>query len=172
MEEPCILDIKIGKRLYDDDACDAKRERMIRKAKLSTSASLGFCISGYRMVDFKQSLKMVVKMKSEVRGLHEAEVLQTLKRFFQAAPEPLLTLILECLQRISDTFRKITGRLYSCSVLITYDRFHPLERWNCRVIDFVHCHLRAPIPPGEAEYDRNFIEGIDSLIMQLTKHIS
>lgn len=49
MEQPCIMDMKIGRRLYDDDATPEKTERMIKKSATSTSGSVGFRISGMRV---------------------------------------------------------------------------------------------------------------------------
>lgn len=50
LEIPCIMDLKIGRRLYDDDAPPDKISRMIKKSALSTSGSVGFRISGMRVL--------------------------------------------------------------------------------------------------------------------------
>lgn len=50
MKIPCILDIKIGKRLYDDDATPEKKARMLLKSQNSTSSVLGFRICGMRVL--------------------------------------------------------------------------------------------------------------------------
>lgn len=46
---PCIMDLKIGRRLYDDDAPPDKISRMTRKSAMSTSGAVGFRISGMRV---------------------------------------------------------------------------------------------------------------------------
>lgn len=52
MDEPCILDIKIGRRLHDDDATPEKTARLKAKAETSTSLCVGFRISGMRVLFF------------------------------------------------------------------------------------------------------------------------
>ncbi|KAJ1971725.1 hypothetical protein H4R34_005644 [Dimargaris verticillata] len=49
--KPCIMDVKMGTRLYDDNATEAKRNHMIAKANESTSGSLGICIAGIKVFD-------------------------------------------------------------------------------------------------------------------------
>lgn len=46
---PNILDLKLGSRLWADDAPPAKRQRLDRVSKTSTSSSLGFRIAGMRL---------------------------------------------------------------------------------------------------------------------------
>lgn len=50
MKEPSVLDMKIGRRLYDEDASPEKAARMIRKSAGSTSGKIGFRISGMRVL--------------------------------------------------------------------------------------------------------------------------
>ncbi|KAJ1975721.1 hypothetical protein H4R35_003018 [Dimargaris xerosporica] len=49
--KPCIMDVKMGTRLYDDNATEAKKNHMIAKANSSTSGSLGICIAGIKVFD-------------------------------------------------------------------------------------------------------------------------
>ncbi|CDH51754.1 arginine metabolism regulation protein iii [Lichtheimia corymbifera JMRC:FSU:9682] len=46
---PCVLDLKLGTRLYDDDATPEKREKMQKNAKGTTSEELGIRISGMKV---------------------------------------------------------------------------------------------------------------------------
>jgi len=46
---PNILDLKLGRRLWADDAPPAKRQRLDRVARETTSAPLGFRIAGMRL---------------------------------------------------------------------------------------------------------------------------
>jgi Inositol polyphosphate kinase len=44
--EMCAIDVKLGKRLYDDAASEAKKAHMIEQSKLTTSGLLGLRICG------------------------------------------------------------------------------------------------------------------------------
>lgn len=46
---PCILDLKMGSLLYDNEATDEKRKRMIRQSISTTSSSLGLRICGMKV---------------------------------------------------------------------------------------------------------------------------
>ncbi|KAI9481203.1 MAG: hypothetical protein EXX96DRAFT_649723 [Benjaminiella poitrasii] len=48
---PCILDLKMGSLLYDNDAIEEKRKRMTYQAEHTTSGSLGLRISGMKVYD-------------------------------------------------------------------------------------------------------------------------
>lgn len=49
MTRPCVLDIKLGARLWDDDAPEAKRRKLDEVAESSTSGSLGFRVAGMKV---------------------------------------------------------------------------------------------------------------------------
>jgi inositol-polyphosphate multikinase len=47
--KPNILDIKLGTRLYDDEASEEKRARMIKKAEETTSFETGVRLTGFQV---------------------------------------------------------------------------------------------------------------------------
>ena len=47
--KPNILDIKLGKRLYDDEASEEKKARMIQTAKATTSFETGVRLTGFQV---------------------------------------------------------------------------------------------------------------------------
>jgi 1D-myo-inositol-tetrakisphosphate 5-kinase/inositol-polyphosphate multikinase len=49
LKTPCIMDIKIGSRLYDVDASPRKIERRVRKSETTTSGALGFRLCGLKV---------------------------------------------------------------------------------------------------------------------------
>ncbi|RMZ88487.1 hypothetical protein DV736_g4283, partial [Chaetothyriales sp. CBS 134916] len=49
VERPCILDVKLGARLWADDAPLAKRQKFDNIARESTSGSLGFRVAGVKV---------------------------------------------------------------------------------------------------------------------------
>ncbi|ORZ15374.1 hypothetical protein BCR42DRAFT_376579 [Absidia repens] len=48
---PCIMDIKLGYKIYEDTADEAKRNKMIKNAQGTTIESLGLRISGMKIFD-------------------------------------------------------------------------------------------------------------------------
>lgn len=46
IDQLCAIDIKLGKRLYDDDASDVKKAHMIEQSRKTTSGILGLRICG------------------------------------------------------------------------------------------------------------------------------
>lgn len=48
-QKPCVLDIKLGARLWDDDAPLAKRQKLDEVANTSTSGSLGWRVAGMKV---------------------------------------------------------------------------------------------------------------------------
>lgn len=49
MARPCVLDLKLGARLWDDDAPVAKRQKLDEVAAGTTSGSLGFRVAGMKV---------------------------------------------------------------------------------------------------------------------------
>jgi len=47
--KPNILDIKLGTRLYDDDASEEKKARMIKTAAATTSLTTGIRLTGFQV---------------------------------------------------------------------------------------------------------------------------
>ena len=48
-KKPCAMDVKLGTQLWGEDADEAKRQKMIKKANVSTSSSLGFQLTAYKV---------------------------------------------------------------------------------------------------------------------------
>lgn len=52
---PCVCDVKLGTRLYDDQADPGKKARMIAQANETTSGSTGLRICGLQILDGKNT---------------------------------------------------------------------------------------------------------------------
>jgi 1D-myo-inositol-tetrakisphosphate 5-kinase/inositol-polyphosphate multikinase len=50
--KPCILDVKLGTVLYDDDASPEKQERMIKTARNTTSGETGVRLTGFQVLAY------------------------------------------------------------------------------------------------------------------------
>lgn len=56
-EHPCLMDLKMGRRQFGEDSNEEKRKLLERRCAGSTSATLGFRISGSQV---KQSNKFML----------------------------------------------------------------------------------------------------------------
>lgn len=50
--KPCILDVKLGTTLYDEDASPEKKARMIKAAHNTTSGETGIRLTGFQVPVF------------------------------------------------------------------------------------------------------------------------
>jgi inositol-polyphosphate multikinase len=55
--KPNILDVKLGTVLYDEDASPAKRERMLDKARRTTSWEAGIRLTGFQVLYTRTHLR-------------------------------------------------------------------------------------------------------------------
>lgn len=58
-KKPNILDIKLGNILYEEDATEDKKQRMIKQAESTTSAATGLRLTGFQ-VSSSGSLILIV----------------------------------------------------------------------------------------------------------------
>lgn len=102
-----------------------------------------------------------------MRGLKEEDLIPTMESFFaQLSPAESCTLIgcfLQRLKKINSAILTSNGHFYSSSILFIYDHNNK-NRWDCRMIDFVHSHI---FPPETQIIDENYLEGLASLICYL-----
>lgn len=125
MSEPCVIDIKIGKRTWDPLAGANKRASEDKKYAESKSA-YGFSITGFRMIDVMTKCLKVFD-KNDGKNLNSETVVEALKTFLNIAPDRppcrnLLIMLLTSLWKILAFFRtQKLLRFYSSSVLIVYD---------------------------------------------------
>lgn len=125
MAEPCVIDIKIGKRTWDPLAGASKRASEDKKYAESKNA-YGFSITGFRMIDVMTKCLKVFD-KNDGKNLNSETVVEALKTFLNITPDRppcrnLLIMLLTSLWKILAFFRtQKLLRFYSSSVLIVYD---------------------------------------------------
>lgn len=113
--------------------------------------------------------QVIIRLKRDVRSVTKSELLPMMEKFFaHLSPNDALTL----LQRYQLTLEKIrcavetsNGHFYSSSILFVYDHYN-INRWDCRMIDFVHSHI---FPPDQLVVDDNYLEGLHSLYEHLKR---
>ena len=136
-KKPNILDLKLGARLWDDNAPPAKRARLDKVAEETTSGSLGFRIAGMRTwngpaVDGNVSLShdgYQVYDKNYGQSFNAENVREGFTDFFMFpkasnAKSPVRKVIkrfLEDLDGLLYVLEREESRMYSASLLFVYE---------------------------------------------------
>ena len=165
---PCVLDVKVGRRHYDDDATQEKRRRHIEKSKNTTSLEYGVRFTGMQCfkIDCEEG-RYAFRDKYHGRRLKGQDLGPELTWFFHNTSR----LRAECIVIILDKLRRIYRRLeeqkhfkfYSSSILLMYegDPNAPV-RADLRMIDFAHTQWI-----NESDGDPGYLFGIHTLIRLL-----
>lgn len=124
MTEPCIIDIKIGKRTWDPLASDEKIMEEKQKYK-ACKQNLGFCIPGFQVYDVTTG-RIRRYGKEYGKKLNETTVKDALKIFLNCENgtmcRPLLMQLLTGLWKVHQWARTNKAlRIYSSSLLLAYD---------------------------------------------------
>ncbi|KAJ1915079.1 hypothetical protein H4219_004507 [Mycoemilia scoparia] len=123
--KPCVMDIKIGSRLYDDSADETKRQRMIKKALETTSSTLGFYVCGIKVQDPSSDASTSYD-RPWCKSLTKITIRKAFSAFF---PESLgkefrnyliNQFVLE-LKEYRDVVKNQDLKMYSSSLLFVYD---------------------------------------------------
>lgn len=121
---PCIMDIKVGVRHYDDDASAEKRARHIRKAAATTSATVGIRVTGSQVYKATRGT-LLFRDKYHGRRLREPQLAGELAHFFHdgaALRRPALAAIIARLRALlADVEEQRTFNFYSSSILLIYE---------------------------------------------------
>ncbi|KAI5283279.1 hypothetical protein KEM52_003443, partial [Ascosphaera acerosa] len=135
-KQPSIIDIKLGARLWADDALPAKRARLDEVARGTTSGSLGFRIAGMKVWRSRDSAstcptpsdgRYQLYDRWYGRSLTPQTTLCGLQEFLSgagasAARRPYMAArIATRLRRIAAVLQAEETRMYSSSVLIIYE---------------------------------------------------
>ncbi|XP_053670734.1 inositol polyphosphate multikinase-like [Anopheles nili] len=123
MLEPCIMDLKIGRRSWDPMATEEKRQYEASKYTDSRQA-YGFCIPGFQVYSL-QTGRLQRYGKDYGKRLTEVTLKDAVRRFLNADVglcRQQLVLFLTDLWNIQNWARsQTTFRLYASSVLLVYD---------------------------------------------------
>ncbi|KAL1915206.1 uncharacterized protein VTP21DRAFT_7482 [Calcarisporiella thermophila] len=125
-KKPCLMDLKIGTRLYDDDASEEKKARMQQQALKTTTGSLGIRITGFQV--WNESTKSYYTFERELgRSLTADGVPDALARFFSAdgltqdQRAMLIERFMDELYAFEEMLREQEVRLYASSLLFIYE---------------------------------------------------
>ena len=132
-QKPNILDLKLGARLWADDAPPAKRERLDKSAAETTSKALGIRIAGMRIWEGSDSEAPAdgyrVYDKAYGRALGVETVHEGFEEYFRIkhgdAPgktiRKVIELFLEDLEGLQAALEKEESRIYSSSLLFVFE---------------------------------------------------
>ncbi|KIK93044.1 hypothetical protein PAXRUDRAFT_145947 [Paxillus rubicundulus Ve08.2h10] len=188
--KPCILDVKLGTVLYDEDAPEAKKARMIKTAKETTSFQTGVRLTGFQVYS-NFSPDPIAHGKAYGKSLKPEQLHEGIEHFFpcclSASPEsnsaaglppdtllPLLTSVHASLTSLRKALEGAHLRMVGGSVLIVYEGDweraaaslgHPEEcrLYTVALIDFAHTQVVSEGP------DRGVLKGMDTLLYLVDK---
>ncbi|TPX35433.1 hypothetical protein SmJEL517_g02123 [Synchytrium microbalum] len=166
--KPCIADIKVGTRLYGEDATSAKKERMEYQAQNTTSGSTGLRICGIKVYDETLG-NFTSHDKSLGRSLTPDTIIDGLRVFLPTKVySSVLDVLLASLRAIRQDLSESTARIYASSVLLLYEGSTDHQMGpRVRLIDFAHAHFE----PEGAGPDQGALFGLDNLCRLIEKLI-
>ncbi|KAJ3300488.1 hypothetical protein HDU76_006075 [Blyttiomyces sp. JEL0837] len=127
-DHPCIIDVKIGTRLYGDDADMEKRKRMEEQAEITTSGKVGLRICGMKVFN-TDTKEYDIRGREYGRSLTEENIIDGFRKFFNppssSSSKPatlnVLNSVKDQLLQLRDAVSKTHCRLYASSLLIVYE---------------------------------------------------
>ncbi|TKX25460.1 inositol polyphosphate multikinase-like protein [Elsinoe australis] len=124
--KPNILDVKLGKRLWDDNAPEAKRQKLDKVADETTSGSMGFRVAGMKVWK-GQDYQTYDKFYG--RELKPENVKKAFQEFFDHTGDnpdnesfaDVFPGALEAVEEIERVVSHQESRMYSASLLFVYE---------------------------------------------------
>ncbi|KAL1300837.1 hypothetical protein HN51_045488 [Arachis hypogaea] len=179
-QSPSVMDIKIGSRTWDPQASESYIEKCLKKDRESSSLTLGFRISGLKLVTSSKDASVWQPGRKFLQNLAANDAKLVLSRFVSSnvasndnihpdcsfaskvfgGPSGILEQLLE----LKKWFEVQTiFHFYSCSVLVVYERESLMKGSSSsgavvKLVDFAH------VADAKGAIDHNFLGGLCSLI--------
>jgi len=167
-KRPNILDVKLGKRLWAEDAPDAKRQKLDKLASETTSGSLGFRVAGMKAWQLN---RYHVYDKFYGRDRTAENVYQAFQDLFDADPddgdldifEDVVDGVVEAVEEIETTVAGQESRMYSSSLLLVYegDRSARREALETAFSKSKARDSATSLPDGFNEIDDDYVDADD-----------
>jgi len=164
-KKPCILDVKIGKQSYGEDASEEKKASMEAKDKKSTTWTLGARITAMKV--FRHDINDYIKKgKAEGKDVTAENFGSALSEYFHNGKELRKSLIpkfLEKIYKIKEWAESQSDlRIYSSSILFVYDADEENDNVIIKLIDFAHVFKIT-----DEGKDDGYIFGVNNLVQHL-----
>ncbi|KAF9168770.1 hypothetical protein DFQ26_000037 [Actinomortierella ambigua] len=122
---PCVLDLKLGTQLFDDNAPEEKKARLAAVAAKTTSGKLGFRMTGFQVYDQEQS-RYIKYDKQYGKSMTEESVVDGFRLYFAAklGPKRMKLVLLRFVNDLEDFLEVIKTqelRMRSSSLLLMYE---------------------------------------------------
>ncbi|GJJ70516.1 inositol-hexakisphosphate 5-kinase [Entomortierella parvispora] len=166
-KKPCVLDLKLGTQLFDDDATEEKKARLGAVSANTTSGSLGIRLTGFQIYDSEKQ-DYVKFSKQYGKSLTTETILDGFRSYFSAQLGPKrMRLVLE--RFVSDltdflsTIEDLELRMRSSSLLMLYEGdaeafdegLQMEEEKIAAVVERVKAHQLAEQEAEDAEGEEN-----------------
>jgi len=170
MEQPCVLDIKIGTTTIGPDCYNpVKKIYMHKKDKKSTTHILGLRLAGARVYQ-KDTGKYIIRSNKWGSKLKSEEFIGALASFFYNGERPRIDvcrIYLTKLKSLSKWFEtQASVKFVGSSLLFTYDGASESAHANVAMIDFAHVFM------SKDGRDEGYLTGLTNLITHLEVIIS
>lgn len=159
---PNLLDLKLGKILYGNDASEEKKLRMIEQANITTSASCGIRICGMKL--YNPTINdYEVYDKSYGRSLTKDTLNLGFIKYFTNAGEEVKNKMIQKVKEIINVVEQIYFRCGGVSLLMAYE-IHT-KKVVAILMDFAHTEFMEE----KDGIDTDLLWGLQSVLNQLNK---
>ncbi|UKJ88609.2 histone deacetylase [Theileria orientalis] len=164
MKVPCVMDLKMGTRLYGDD-CTDPCERTLKEIKASgrSCKTHGFHISGIFKWDTVAKTGEYVPQQVVYNARSDGELLEMFRLYFSAAKDEcqrkaIINEFTEKVENLKVIFQNQTNlALYGSSLLFVFDATAKSIRDNVFIIDLSHVSYNV------GSIDRGYLLGLTSI---------
>ncbi|KAJ1982626.1 hypothetical protein H4R34_001645 [Dimargaris verticillata] len=153
---PSVLDLKLGHVLYEDNASAIKKGRMKLISRMTTSRTLGICISGMRVYD-TQRQEYIRYGRSYGRWQRPSTIDHAFQNYFPpslptAYRDFLATQFAASIQKLISIFDSQRWHIYGSSLLFVYEG--DVAKWDCYLAQHPTTPTTTKISPTHSANSR------------------